>query len=116
MPSWLSGDGQKEWDRVTAELAPLGILAVVDQSMLGDYCYCWQQLQSVRAVISEMGLLVPGDDDRMVKNPALQLEREYRAACLQYAQAFGFVPNARMKFDIRPSVNDTHADPHGLLD
>lgn len=37
-PSWLKGEGLKEWKLVTPDLKKMGVMALIDRTMLAAYC------------------------------------------------------------------------------
>src|SRR4051812_32068274 len=53
-PDWLQGEARAEWGRVASELHKLGLLTVLDVSVLAVYCICYQTwAEAVRAVARE---------------------------------------------------------------
>ena len=53
-----------------------------------DLCICVARLQECERLIEEQGLLVEGQKKNGVKNPLLQIAREYRAAVQRWAGEF----------------------------
>jgi P27 family predicted phage terminase small subunit len=83
-PAALSADQGVEWRRVAAILRRRGTFEAAETA-LRDYIRCWGRLQQCEADIERRGVLVQGDRG-MVKNPACQLAREYRAALLAWSR------------------------------
>src|SRR5690349_15340240 len=79
MPDGLSARAREAWARVLPLLAARGDLSEVDQTLLGDYCRLVGRREGVEADIDARGALIAGKRGS-VKNPAVQLAREYRAA------------------------------------
>jgi hypothetical protein len=43
-PSWLGGEALAEWERITAELEPIGYLSRLDRGVMVLYCVLWQRI------------------------------------------------------------------------
>jgi P27 family predicted phage terminase small subunit len=111
MPDYLGPVARAEWRRVTGILDRMGILSVLDRASLADYCTVVERLQEASTAITKEGLLVKGERG-MVKNPACQLERQYRQALLSYCSLFGLAPSPRGRMEL-PDAGD---DYDGFLD
>ena len=109
MPKGLPLAAAAEWRRATRLLARFEILSEMDQRALADYCLCCVRLDQAEALITEHGLLVRGDRG-LVKNPACQLARQYRAELRQWCAAFGMTPGARGRMNL-PTEPVDHSDP-----
>lgn len=94
-PAGLPAAAKREWDRISELLSNHGLLDDLDQRTLGDYCTAVARLEAAEADISRRGVLVKGYRGARVKNPSLQIAREYRAAVAQWAKVFGLSPEAR---------------------
>lgn len=108
MPSDLTPAAQVEWKRVVPGLVQRGVVNGYDQTALADYCLCVQRLAECELQVSAMGLLIQGERG-MVKNPALQLAREYRNSIRQWCSEFGLTPNSRGRMNLPPE--DDKNDP-----
>ena len=95
-PDFLSGRALEEWQRVVAELEPLGLLKRVDRAALTAYCLAWARLVGARELIAVEGLTKNGPQGA-VRNPAVMVEeaasKEIRAWCAE----FGLTPAAESK-------------------
>lgn len=108
MPKNLPPDAKKEWRRIVNLLRMRGVLDALDEASLHDYLVCWSRLRECEADIAERGVLIPGDRGK-VKNPSVQLARQYRDAFVAWCREFGFTVAARTRLSIGnakdPSVN-----------
>lgn len=101
-----------EWRRLTELLSARGDLSELDQAALADYCLCRVRLEECERLIAEQGVLVRGQRG-LVKNPALQIARQYRAALQKWSDLFGLTPASRGKINIpRQEIDD---DPDGMF-
>jgi P27 family predicted phage terminase small subunit len=101
MPRGLGNKAKAEWQRVVPALEAAGVINGLDLQALQDYCLCVQRLAECEADVSKRGVLIDGDRGP-VKNPALQLAREYRANVRQWCEAFGLTPSSRGRMNIKP--------------
>jgi len=109
-PSYLNSQAKRIFERTAPSV--LGMKAAhVDQ--LADYCRLMARLINQERLIDKEGVLTSGQKKNRVKNPRLQIIREYRLAIQRWAGEFGLTPIGAMrlgdKFDI--GVNDD-----GVLD
>lgn len=83
-----------------------GVVNGFDQTALADYCLCVQRLAESEAAVTTKGVLIQGERG-MVKNPALQLAREYRNSIRQWCAEFGLTPSSRGRMNIQePETED----------
>jgi P27 family predicted phage terminase small subunit len=98
MPVGLSLPAQHEWRRVTGLLRDREALDSLDQAAINDYVVCWDRLRECEADIAERGCLVESDRGRgKVKNPSIQVARQYRDALVQWSKEFALTPAARSR-------------------
>lgn len=97
---------------MTRLLSDRGDLSELDQAGLADYCLCRIRLEQCEADITQRGILVGGQRG-LVKNPSLQLARQYRSAMAKWVELFGLAPLSRQRISVPPpEVND---DPDGFF-
>jgi P27 family predicted phage terminase small subunit len=89
-----------------------GDLSELDQASLADLCICRMRLEECERQIAEHGVLVPGQRG-LVKNPAVQIARQYRVALQKWADQFGCTPAARSRISAPPA--ETNDDPEGMF-
>jgi P27 family predicted phage terminase small subunit len=103
MPKRLSAIAKTEWTRVTCLLRNRDLLDALDQNALADYVTCWERLQQCEAEISRYGVLVEGSNGRgRVKNPAVQLSRQYRDALMSWSKELGLTVASRTRLSVSP--------------
>jgi phage terminase small subunit len=82
-PSWLKGEGRKEWERLVPYLTSTGVLAEQEQGTLALLCF------------------LHGKIVQMVRHdeiPQAQIIAQYRAL----ASSFGLTPSDRTKIHAQP--------------
>jgi P27 family predicted phage terminase small subunit len=111
-PERLPAEALPEWRRVTKLLRERGDLSDLDQAGLADYCLCRLRLEQCEAQITAEGTLIQGQRG-MVKNPAIQIARQYRSAMAKWVELFGLASLSRQRISVPPpEVND---DPDGFF-
>ena len=102
-PDDLSPVASEEWDRIVPELDRLGILSPLDRTMLVVYCEAVAIHDAAMALVDETGIL-SRRGDRMkgapVKNPALQIARDFAHTARQSGAAFGLTPGDRARMTL----------------
>lgn len=94
-PAGLSDEVAAVWDRVVHELEGMDLAYSADTDAIR--CYCEAVVQHARAsdVLARTPVLVQGIHGNMVRNPALQVQRDNAATIRAFAQELGLTPSAR---------------------
>jgi P27 family predicted phage terminase small subunit len=93
-PAWLSSDAQMVWRELASELHRLGLLTVLDQSMLAAHCVSvarWKDAERELASV-QGGSLGDPDHARLVR-----IARTAMADAMRFGQAFGLGSPARAR-------------------
>lgn len=96
-PSGSTQEAAAEWERIVGLLRNRGALDGLDQAALRDYLLCWQRVQECERDIEKRGVLIPGYRGSKVKNPSIQIARQYREAMLSWARELGFTIGSRTR-------------------
>ncbi|MBD2705597.1 phage terminase small subunit P27 family [Spirosoma sp. BT702] len=105
-PDWLSDYAKDEWYTQTLEMESLGILSVMDLSMLAMYC---QQVGIFRQAQEEMKdeeLVVTTPNGALQPNPLLGIANKASDSALKIASQFGFTPSARTRIGANPTQKE----------
>jgi len=109
-PSYLNSQAKRIFDRLAPKV--IGMKAAhVDQ--LADYARLMARLRNQERLIDKEGILRPGYRGGKVKNPRLQIVREYRLAIQRWAAEFGLTPAGAMRLGAKPE-DEPYTD--GILD
>lgn len=88
-PDWLDSDGADEWERVTDDLAPLGLLKNSDRAVLVAHCEAWSRyVTAVKQYRAEGVTLVNPDSGRTGRHPAVAVAE---VAAMQMAKLGGLL-------------------------
>jgi P27 family predicted phage terminase small subunit len=105
-PADLSGEAFAEWCRIVPDLDAIGLLAKVDRGYLVAYCEAWASFNEARTEIAERGILIPGRDGGLVKNPAAQIMKDSMDAMLKFGAKFGLSPGDRARMGTAPKAEE----------
>jgi P27 family predicted phage terminase small subunit len=108
-PQWLVGYARQEWDRVVPFLDGLGLLTVVDRTVIAAYCEAAAGLKAASSDLRKRGYLVDSarGDGYQIKNPSNQLLKDYARLVSTYSSMLGLSPGDRVRLsgEARPSVD-----------
>lgn len=92
------------WRRVVRELEAMNLAFAADADALRCYCEAVVIHRKASAVLARTGVLVRGSGGRdgqagrgtnLVRNPAIQIQRDAAMTIRAFAQEFGLTPSAR---------------------
>jgi P27 family predicted phage terminase small subunit len=108
-PEAASKAVQEIWDYTITELAYMGIVHASDRDALLAYCEAVVAHRAASKVIANSAILIRGIHGNMVRNPALQIQRDAAHTIRAFAQEFGLTPSARTRIEVRGKGNDDDA-------
>lgn len=94
-PPEASAATRKVWDYTMAELVPMGLATAADRDALLCYCEAVVTHRKASQCLIDEGILVAGLRGTVVRNPALQIQRDSAQLIRSYAHEFGLTPSAR---------------------
>jgi len=106
-PSWLPTKAKRRWAELAPKLEKLGLLREIDGDEFARYCLYTIRQREAEEDIKKRGLLVPGAvPGTMVKNPAVQIARDYATLASRLADKFGLNPSARNGLSVGEDEED----------
>lgn len=120
-PAYLNEMESGYWEFYSHHLNVRGDLDKADGPALADMCVCCARLEEAEAIIRGAVMVVDGKEVRvgglmvqgergMVKNPAIQLSRNYRQQAQKYFEMFGVSPAPRGRMNIPEADDDNDGD------
>ena len=108
-PSWLDDEAKAEWDRVTADLAAMGLLSQADRPALAAYCTAWSRWVEAEAQVKKYGTVVKSPDKGFpMKSPYLSIADQSLETMRKLMVEFGLTPSSRSR--IRVPAGGDEAD------
>jgi P27 family predicted phage terminase small subunit len=109
-PVDMSDDVREIFDYTVAELEFMKIASPADRDALVAYCEAVDKHRKASALLARSPVLVKGMHGNLVRNPAIQIQRDAAHLIRQLAQEFGLTPSARARID-RDRDDDDGANP-----
>jgi P27 family predicted phage terminase small subunit len=100
-PPEVADDVRAVWDYTIGELSVMGTASSADRDSLLCYCEAVVGHRKASAVLARSPVLVKGLHGNMVRNPALQIQRDAAATIRGFAQEFGLTPSGRSRIEVR---------------
>lgn len=95
VPEDASPEVAKVWVATVEQLAAMDLAFPADVDTLRCYCEAVVSHRRACAVLAKSPVLIKGLHGNMVRNPALQIQRDAAAQVRAFAQEFGLTPSAR---------------------
>src|SRR5690606_37703889 len=99
-PEWLDDRAREIWDRLAPDLIDRGVLTPWDVDAFAVGCDAVARHNEAAELVAEHGVLVVGDKERLVKNPAAQLVRDYAGIAATFLGRFGLTPSDRSRLSV----------------
>ena len=99
------------WRRVLRELEAMNLAFPADADSMRCYCEAVVQHHRSSEVLARSGVLVKGLHGNLVRNPALQIQRDTAATVRAFAQEFGLTPSARSSIRASDASGTTDGNP-----
>jgi P27 family predicted phage terminase small subunit len=115
-PESMSDEVRGIWDYTLRELVFMKIAAATDRDSLVCYCEAVVAHRKASAILAQSPVLIKGLHGGMVRNPALQIQRDSALTIRVFAQEFGLTPSARSRIQSEgPAVIEGHVNPFVAL-
>ncbi len=106
-PDWLPGEAKQLWNTEAPRLERLGLLCETDGDEFARYCLLSVRAKQAELEIEREGLTVDGAvKGTKVKNPMVQIARDYSAAASKIADKFGLSPVSRSRIEVSGAKDD----------
>lgn len=94
-PDAMTADAREIWHYTIRELQHMKIAAAADRDALACYCEAVVSHRKASEILAKSPVLVKGLHGTLVRNPALQIQRDAANTVRGFAQEFGLTPSAR---------------------
>lgn len=101
-PQHLDEAARTEWERISAELAALGVLTRIDRAALAGYCQAWSRWERAERLVHDMGEVVKSPNGFPVANPYLAIANKALKQIKEFAVEFGLTPSSRTRVKAKP--------------
>jgi P27 family predicted phage terminase small subunit len=103
-PPCLGDEARKEWQRLSQELAELGLLTGLDQGMLAAYCQAHALWVEAVASIERYGTMVKSPNGYPMQSPYVAVANKQVDIMVRIAAEFGMTPSSRTRIRVGPKA------------
>lgn len=115
-PEDMAADVREIWDYTLRELVAMKTAAAADRDSLICYCEAVVSHRKASAILAQSPVLIKGLNGGMVRNPALQIQRDTAMNVRAFAQEFGLTPSGRTRIQTEgPTVIEGQINPFAAL-
>ena len=107
-PACLGEEAGKEWQRLSKELAELGLLTALDRGMLAAYCQAHALWVEAVASIGRYGTMVKSPNGYPMQSPYVAVVNKQVEIMVRIAAELGMTPSSRTRIRVG---NKAAADP-----
>jgi P27 family predicted phage terminase small subunit len=114
-PAWLSLEAKREWKKVAPELHRMGVLTVVDGSVLAGYCEALAAFQrAVEELRAKGSTTFNTPSGYKQQRPEVGMRNSAMMLVLRFAQELGLTPAARARLEGIDRGGDPERAPGGI--
>lgn len=99
-PEGITDEVRAVWDFTVRHLEIMGTAAPSDRDALRAYCEAVVAHAKACEILAKTAVLIKGIHGNLVRNPALQIQRDSARTMLRFAQEFGLTPSARTSIEV----------------
>jgi len=110
-PADLSAEVLAVWQARLPELEAMRLAFPSDIDSWRAYCEAVVIHEKASRVLAQSPILVKGLHGGLVRNPALQIQRDAALALLRFAQQFGLTPSARATVEAAKTAGSEVSNP-----
>lgn len=107
-PPHLDEEAQAEWQRMVAELIPLGVLTRIDRAALAAYCQAWSRWVRAEQELAKYGAVLASRDKKWVGvSPYLTVCQAALKTMQHFLAEFGLTPSSRSRVQVGAPADPT---------
>lgn len=114
-PEGMAADVREIWDYTLRELQFMKIAAASDRDALVAYCEAVVAHRKASAILAKTSVLIKGLHGGMVRNPALQIQRDAAQTMCRFAQEFGLTPSSRTRIQVDAANGVQRSNPFAAV-
>lgn len=116
-PEWLTGEGEKMWNKLMPELERIGLMTVVDGEAFTAACQSWSIYVQCQKFLTESGFTYEYENKagavNEIERPQVKIGQKALDHFKSFITEFGLTPASRTRIQIKPQDTDDEMD--GLL-
>jgi P27 family predicted phage terminase small subunit len=100
LPPCLDDEARKEWQRLSKELAALGLLTGLDRNLLAAYCQAHALWVEAVSSIGRYGTMVKSPNGFPMQSPYVAVANKQVDIMVRIAAEFGMTPSSRTRIRV----------------
>jgi P27 family predicted phage terminase small subunit len=116
-PAELGPVARREWDRLSKDLAALGLLTNLDRAALASYCVAHALWVQAIEAIQKYGSMVKSPSGYPIQSPYVSIANRQTEIMMRIASEFGFTPASRSRISTptsEPTLPNLFSQPNKL--
>lgn len=109
-PEFLNEAAAALWEELAPLLDDIGVLTIVDASVLAEYCAAYEEAQRLTRYLDEHGLTFTSDNGYIGQRPEVSIRNKAWDRCRRSGAELGIGAASRGRIDLAPP-KDTGYDP-----
>jgi P27 family predicted phage terminase small subunit len=109
-PPEVADDVRRIWDYTMAQLAVMNLATPADRDALLCYCEAVAIHRKASELLARSSVIIKGLHGGLVRNPAVQIQRDAAAAVRAFAGEFGLTPSARSEIRTGGQAKESRAE------
>ena len=109
-PAFLNEAAAALWEELAPTLDDLGVLTIVDASVLAEYCTAYEEAQRLDVYLNEHGLTFTSTNGYIGQRPEVSIRNKSWDRCRRAGAELGIGAASRGRIDL-PPAKDTGYDP-----
>lgn len=106
---WMDAEARSVWEEVVEELDAMGLLRQVDLYVVASFVASFRTFEQAAVLVAKAGPLIKGKDGRLVRNPAVAVQRDAMNMIRLLGRELGMSPAARTMMAARPSEDEAQS-------
>jgi P27 family predicted phage terminase small subunit len=94
-PDGVSDEVRAIWDYTVRQLDVMGMASAADRDALRAYCEAVITHRKASALLANSGVMIKATEYTVMRNPAVQIQRDAAMTLARFAREFGLTPSAR---------------------
>ena len=105
-PTWLDKEAKKEWRRMVTELEPLGMLTLIDRSVLARYCDNFSKWMAAEKSLQKMPMVKFNATGNAEINPYFKVANTAKDMMMKDMIEMGMTPSSRSRVKATPPAKE----------
>ena len=108
-PRFLNDAAKSIWDELIPELEAMGVVTIVDASVLSGYCAAYEEAMRLSSYLDEAGLVTESPSGYLQQRPEVSIRNKAWDRVAKFAPELGIGAASRSRIEVKKA--DVDEDP-----